>query len=137
MAGRDNGAGEGEIRMLRIQRCRLLPSVLTLAALALTLVAAPNRAAAAPVPSQGATAEVEAAGAAAERMLLQAQLTGYGLTERAAADRVALLTDEEVHAIVADPDALRVVAGSTGETVAAAAVVLLLLYGMWFMFTNG
>jgi len=60
---------------------------------------------AAPVPSQpscGALEQVDARAAAAERELVKGTLMGFGLTDREAASRVALLTDQEVHALASD-----------------------------------
>ena len=84
---------------------------------------------AAPVPSQttcAAPEKVEASVVAAERELVKGTLMGFGLSEAQAADRVALLTDGEVHAIAADLASLQT-AGATGSQQWDTTTVLLLL----------
>ena len=66
---------------------------------------------AAPVPSQTSAAPTAAADAqtvAAERQLVSGALMDYGLSQADAADRVSLLTDEEVHALAADLDSVQI-----------------------------
>ncbi len=117
--------------MLKTQSWCLPVWMLAVVALTSGLIAAPDRAAAAPVPSQAASttaAQPDAGALAAERALLQARLVGFGLTERAAADRVALLTDEEVHALVAHPDSLQAAgAVDAGDAIWVLLAVVLLI----------
>ncbi len=84
---------------------------------------------AAPVPSQAACAAPggpDAEAIAAARELVKGKLMDFGLSEEAAAGRVELLTDEEVHAIAADLDALQA-AGATGQQWDTVTVLLLLI----------
>ncbi len=98
-------------------RHALSVSVLVLP-LGLALLCAPlDQAFGAPVPSQTVTAtpaEPDAGTVTAERALVRAQLVGLGLTQSEAADRVALLTDAEVHAVAGDPNAVQL--GGTTPT---------------------
>ena len=85
-------------------------------------------ASAAPVPSQAASSDAGRADKttiAAERGLIQSKLMEYGLTEKAAADRVALLTDEEVHAIAADVNSLQ--AAGARDSMDTTTVLLLVI----------
>jgi hypothetical protein len=96
-------------------------------ALALAMLA--PMASAAPVPSQ-TTCATPAAGdkqaVTAERDLIKGRLMDFGLTDKDAASRVALLSDAEVHAIAADLDALQA-AGATSTQQWDTVTVLLLL----------
>ena len=101
---------------------RLIASVVISAVGAAALPAA-----AAPVPSQNAsatTAQAEASTVAAERALVQSQLAGCGLTERAAADRVSLLTDQEVRARITPPNSPQAAGANAGAKVAVAVLVI-------------
>ncbi len=123
--------------MLKTQRWRLALWMLAAIGMAFWSIAAPDQAVAAPVPSQTASTTAVEAGTralAAERALIQARLVGFGLTQSAAASRVAVLTDEEVHAIAADPDSLQAAGGSNAAGVAVvvlivAVVVALKIFG--------
>ncbi len=81
---------------------------------------------AAPVPSQssvGTAEQLDAKVVAAERELIKGKLMGFGLTETQAASRIALLTDQEVHALAADLDAVR----AAGQRTLSTTEILLLL----------
>ena len=85
-------------------RFTVLLLIIALAMMSASMVSA------APVPSQAVSADVGRADKttiAAERDLIQSRLMDYGITGKAAADRVALLTDEEVHAIAGDVNSLQ------------------------------
>ncbi len=96
---------------------------------ALALAMSAPLALAAPVPSQATCATTAAADSttiAAERDLIKAKLMDFGLTEKKAGDRVALLTDEEVHAIAADLSSLRA-AGASGSLDTTTVLLVILL----------
>ena len=106
-------------------RMRVVPFAL-LAVMALALV---GPALAAPVPSQTVSAtagEADAQAVAAERGMVQGKLMDFGLSEKQAADRVTLLTDQEVHAIAADLESVKA-AGALGDREWDTVTVLLLL----------
>ena len=116
-----------------------------LSILALSLPVAPllltELATTAPVPSQATNATAPRSGAdtlAAECALLRPQLTAFGLTEAASPDRVALLTEDEVHALARDPDVLRA-AGSTStkKVLAGIAGAVRVFCLVWFAMTRG
>jgi len=93
--------GESQLKMTRFT---VLLLIIALAMMSASMVSA------APVPSQAVSADVGRADKttiAAERDLIQSRLMDYGITGKAAADRVALLTDEEVHAIAGDVNSLQ------------------------------
>ena len=95
---------------------------------ALALAMSAPLALAAPVPSQttcATTAAADRMAVAAERGIIKAKLMDFGLTEKKAGDRVALLTDEEIHAIAADLNSLQT-AGS-GESWNTTTVLLVIL----------
>jgi len=84
---------------------------------------------AAPVESQmscAATAAADSQALSVERDLINARLMDFGLSEEAAADRVALLTDEEIHALAADLNAIQT-AGITSTDRWDTTTVLLVL----------
>lgn len=97
--------------MTRRINCQSLAPVLV-AALLLALLAPMSWAT--PVPSQasGPAAAAENRTVAAERDLIKGELMDFGLSEKQAAERLALLTDAEVHALAVDPESLRA-AGAT------------------------
>ena len=101
--------------------------------LALALAMSAPMALAAPVPSQTTCATAAAAddnAVAAERGLIEAKLVGFGLSEKKAADRVSLLTDEEVHAIATDLSSVQTAglrSGDTWDTVTVLLVVVLVV----------
>lgn len=94
----------------------------------LAVLVAAQMAAAAPVPSQTtcATAAPETQPVAAERDLVKGRLMDFGLTDEEAASRVELLSDQEVHAVAADLEAIRA-AGAVGDERWDTTTVLLLL----------
>jgi hypothetical protein len=51
----------------------------------------------------------------------------FGLTEKKAGDRVALLTDEEVHAIAADLNSLQTAGMRSGDTTTVLLVILVVV----------
>lgn len=112
---------------------RLVSSVL-LAALALALMA--PLACAAPVPSQTtctASVTLDEQAAAAEREIVKGRLMDFGLSEKDAGSRVSLLTDQEVHALATDLDAVRAGGANpdeTAENLAYAHFVIVLVYAM-------
>ncbi len=81
---------------------------------------------AAPMPSQasvGAPEQVDAKAITAERDLVKGKLMGFGLTEKQAASRVDLLSDQEVHTLAANLDKLQ----AAGATTLTTEQILLLL----------
>ena len=109
-----------------------LSSPFTSRALALLLVLAVTApmAFAAPVPSQpasGLAAAADEIALAAERELLKGRLMDFGLDEEAAADRVNLLSDQEVHAIVQDLDSVQAGGAIADEKWDTTTVLLLLI----------
>lgn len=109
-----------------------LSSPFTSRALALLLVLALTApmAFAAPVPSQPASAlgaVADEAAVAAERELLKGRLMDFGLDEEAAADRVSLLSDQEVHAIVHHLDSVQAGGAIADEQWDTTTVLLLLI----------
>jgi len=85
--------------------------VLALTLAVLVTLALSGVALAAPVPSQTSAAPSGTADAqtvTAERQIVTAALTGFGLSEADAAERVSLLTDAEVHALAADLDSVQI-----------------------------
>ncbi len=100
-----------------------------LLAVGLLLALTAPMALAAPVPSQPASAvetDLDGAAIAAERELLGGKLMDFGLTQQAAADRVDLLSDQEIHVIVQDLDAIQA-GGALGDQQWDTVTVLLLL----------
>lgn len=98
--------------------------------LALALAMTAPMALAAPVPSQTTCATVAAAdenAVAAERDMIKAKLVGFGLAEKKAADRVSLLTDEEVHAIATDLSSVQTAGLRSGDTWDTATVLLVVI----------
>lgn len=98
--------------------------------LALVLAMSAPMAMAAPVPSQTTCATAAAANdnaVAAERDMIKAKLMGFGLTEKKAVERVSLLTDEEVHAIVADLNSVQTAGLRSGDTWDTVTVLLLVI----------
>jgi hypothetical protein len=84
---------------------------------------------AAPVPSQtscGSAETVDAQAVAAERELVTGKLMDFGLSEKDAASRVGLLTDQEVHTLASDFESLKV-AGDDFEWTWNTTTVLLVL----------
>ena len=77
----------------------------------LTVAMAAPASVAAPVPSQTTAAVGQTSPApgevAAERALVKAKLMDFGLTGAQAQSRVDLLTDQEIHALAADLEAIR------------------------------
>jgi azurin len=97
---------------------------------ALALAMSAPLALAAPVPSQttcATTAAADSTVVAAERGLIKAKLMDFGLTEKKAGDRVALLTDEEVHAIAADLNSLQTAGMRSDETTTVLLVIVVLV----------
>jgi hypothetical protein len=97
-------------------------------AFVLALAGAPGLAA--PVPSQttcAAPEKVEASVVAAEREMVKGALMGFGLSETKAAERVALLSDAEVHAIAADLASLQAAGDIAHEQWDTTTVLLLLI----------
>jgi len=91
-----------------------IPAMLTLALLAAAMLA--SAVGAAEMPSQTSLSEgakVAQANVAAERQALQSALVDLGLTKDQAAQRVQLLTDQEVHALAAQVGSIR--AGGAGQ----------------------
>jgi len=98
--------------------------------LALALAMTAPMALAAPVPSQttcATTAAADSKAVAAERDLIKAKLMDFGLSEKKAADRVALLTDEEVSTIAADLNSLQTAGVTSGEKWDTLTVLLVLI----------
>lgn len=80
-------------------------------AVLVTVALSGGMAVAAPVPSQTSTAATGTADAqtvAAERQVVSGALMDFGLSKADAAERVSLLTDEEVHALSADLDSVQI-----------------------------
>jgi len=103
-------------------------AVAVVLALALALIA--SVAWSAPVPSQttcAASATGQPGAVTAERDLIKGKLMDFGLSEKEAASRVALLADEEVHAIAADLDSLRTAGVTAGEKWDTVTVLLLVI----------
>ncbi len=97
---------------------------------ALALAMSAPLALAAPVPSQttcATTAAADSTTIAAERDLIKAKLMDFGLTEKKAGDRVALLTDEEVHSIAADLSSLQTAGVRSSDTWDTATVLLVII----------
>jgi len=97
---------------------------------ALALAMSAPLALAAPVPSQttcATTAAADSTVVAAERGLIKAKLMDFGLTEKKAGDRVALLTDEEVHAIAVDLSSLQTAGLRSGESWDTTTVLLVII----------
>jgi azurin len=96
---------------------------------ALALAMSAPLALAAPVPSQTtcATTAADSTAVAAERGLITAKLMDFGLTEKKAGDRVALLTDEEVHAIAADLNSLQAAGMRSDDTTTLLLVILVVV----------
>lgn len=97
---------------------------------ALALAMSAPMAMAAPVPSQttcATTAAADSTAVAAERDMIKAKLMDFGLNEKKAAERVALLTDEEVHAIAADLSAVQTAGLRSGDTWDTVTVLLLVI----------
>ncbi len=93
-----------------MHRLSMNRSLLLVVLVAFLLMMVGGMAWSAPIPSQttsSATATPDAATVAAERELVKGQLVAYGLTEDEATARVALLTDGEVHALVADLNSIQ------------------------------
>lgn len=98
--------------------------------LALALAMTAPMAMAAPVPSQTTCATAAAAdekAVAAERDMIKAKLMDFGLTEKKAADRVSLLTDEEVHAIVLDLNSVQTAGLRSGDSWDTTTVLLVVV----------
>ena len=99
-------------------------------ALLLALAVTAPMAFAAPVPSQPASAlgaAADEAAVAAERELLKGRLMDFGLDEEAAADRVDLLSDQEVHAVVQHLDSVQAGGALADEQWDTTTVLLLLI----------
>jgi azurin len=96
---------------------------------ALALAMSAPLALAAPVPSQTtcATTTADSMAVAAERGLITAKLMDFGLTEKKAGDRVALLTDEEAHAIAADLNSLQTAGMRSDDTTTVLLVILVVV----------
>jgi azurin len=97
---------------------------------ALALAMSAPLALAAPVPSQATcvtAAAADSTAVAAERGIITAKLMDFGLTEKKAGDRVALLTDEEVHAIAADLNSLQTAGMRSDDTTVLLVILVVLL----------
>ena len=111
---------------MKIARSVLLSRVL---AVVLVLTMTGPLALAAPVPSQSTCAvgaDTDPATVTTERELIKGKLMDFGLSEESAAERVNLLTDQEVHAIAADLDSIQA-AGAIGDQQWDTVTVILLL----------
>ena len=98
----------------------------TLVLLAVAIVA--PTAGAATMPSQtsvGQAAQVTQTDAAAERQLVQAALVDLTLSEKQAAERVQLLTDQEVQVLAGDLDSIRAGGAGGSQTFSLEQVLLI------------
>jgi len=110
-----------------MRRNRRLVSSVLLAVLALVLMG--PLACAAPVASQttcSGSGTLDKQAVAAERETVKGRLMDFGLSEKDAGSRVSLLTDQEVHALATDLDAIRA-GGATADQQWDTTTVLLLL----------
>jgi len=110
---------------MRIARRWTLPAAAILVVVAAAILA--PAAGAAEMPSQtsvGPTAQVAKANVAAERQVVQKALVDLGLSKEQAAQRLQLLTDDEVHALAAQVQSIR--AGGAGQQTFSLEQVLLI-----------